>query len=201
MTFIVGITGGIASGKTTLVNFLKKNNYPVHDSDLIVKGIYSKPKPSFIKYLKKTKLYILLKNKKIDKSAIREEIFFNKTKRKLLEKYIHKEVGLERKKFINKHKKRKSKIVFLDIPLLFEKKIKGVCSHIIFIYAPINLRKRRAIQRRGMSRTILRQIIKSQIADKNKMKKSDFVINTSKSKQNSYNQLKQIINNLKNAQK
>ena len=45
---IVGLTGGIASGKTTIVNFLKKKRFAIHDSDKVVKSIYSKPPPSFI---------------------------------------------------------------------------------------------------------------------------------------------------------
>ena len=55
MTTIVGLTGGIASGKSTVVHFLKKKRFAVHDSDKVVKNIYSKPAPKFIKYLKKIK--------------------------------------------------------------------------------------------------------------------------------------------------
>ena len=47
---IIGLTGGIASGKTTIVKLLKKNRLAVHDSDLVVGGIYSKPKTKFLKH-------------------------------------------------------------------------------------------------------------------------------------------------------
>ena len=49
---VVGITGGIATGKTTITNFLKKNKFAVHDSDAFVRTMYFKPAPAFIKYLK-----------------------------------------------------------------------------------------------------------------------------------------------------
>ena len=49
---IVGLTGGIASGKTTITNFLKKKRMKIHDSDLVIKNIYSKPPLKFINYLK-----------------------------------------------------------------------------------------------------------------------------------------------------
>ena len=61
---IVGITGGIASGKTTVVNFLKKKRIAIHDSDLIIKKTYINPSSGFINYLKK--ISPMLYNKIID---------------------------------------------------------------------------------------------------------------------------------------
>ena len=53
---IVGLTGGIASGKTTISNFLKKKKFAVHDSDYVVKKIYNNPSAVFVQHLKKNKL-------------------------------------------------------------------------------------------------------------------------------------------------
>ena len=101
---VVGLTGGIATGKTTITNFLKRKNYAVHDSDAVVKIMYSKPSQTFIKYLKEINLGKTIKGKTINKSKIREEIFGNQNKKKELEKYIHKEVKKSRDKFLTKHK-------------------------------------------------------------------------------------------------
>ena len=76
---IVGLTGGIASGKTTIVNFLKKQNYTIHDSDAVVKKIYLSPNPNFIKHLKNIGLSDAIKRRTINKSTIRYEIFNNST--------------------------------------------------------------------------------------------------------------------------
>ncbi|MDC0057513.1 dephospho-CoA kinase [Alphaproteobacteria bacterium] len=83
---VVGLTGGIASGKTTATNFLKKKKMKIHDSDLVVKNIYSKQSPKFKKYLKKINLASALKENKIDKRAIREDIFNNTKKKKIIGK-------------------------------------------------------------------------------------------------------------------
>ena len=83
---IVGLTGGIATGKTTIANFLKKNKFAAHDSDAVVKTMYLKPTPAFIKYLKDISLEKSIKGKKINKSSIREEIFRNQNKKRKLEK-------------------------------------------------------------------------------------------------------------------
>ena len=176
---VIGLTGGIASGKTTIMNFLKKKKFALHDSDDVVKKIYSKPEPKFLSYLKKTNLTNSIKGNKIDKKTIREEIFTNTEKRKLLEKYLHAKVKKSRDIFLKKNRQKKTQIVFLDIPLLFENKLEKICNYTILFYASLKIRKQRAIRRRGMQKRILVKIIKSQLSDKIKKKKADYIINTS----------------------
>ena len=195
---VIGLTGGIASGKTTIVKLLKKNRLAVQDSDLVVEDIYLKPKTKFTNYLKKINLGKSLKGKKIDKKIIREEIFSDTKKRKLLESYIHAEVKKARNVFLKKHSQKKTKIVFLDIPLLFENKLEKICDFTILFYAPLTIRKKRAIRRRGMQKTILKKIIKSQLNDKIKKKKADFVVSTSINKSRSFSEVLKIIESIKN---
>ena len=194
---VIGLTGGIASGKTTIMNFLKKKKFAVHDSDSVVKKIYSKPEPKFLSYLKKTNLKNFIKGNKIDKKTIREEIFTNTEKRKLLEKYLHAKVKKSRDIFLKKNRQKKTQIVFLDIPLLFENKLEKICNYTILFYASLKIRKQRAIRRRGMQKRILVKIIKSQLSDKIKKKKADYIINTSASKDWCFNKILKTIEQIK----
>ena len=194
---VVGLTGGIASGKTTIVEFLKKKKLAVHESDSIVRSIYSKPNKKFKTYLKKINLGKSLKGKKIDKNIVREEIFYNTKKRKLLEEYLHSEVKKDRNIFLKKNKQKKTKIVFMDTPLLFENKLEKICDYTILFYAPLKTRKQRAIARSGMQRKILEKIIKSQLSDKIKKKKADFIVNTLVSKSRCFNKISKIIELIK----
>ena len=194
---IVGLTGGIASGKTTITNFLKKKRMKIHDSDLVIKNIYSKPPLKFINYLKAINLKNSLRGNKIDKKIIREEIFSNIKKRKLLEKYLHDKVKTSRNIFLKKNRQKKTHIVFLDIPLLFENKLEKICNYTILFYAPLKTRKQRGIRRKGMQKTILEKIIKSQLSDKNKKRKADFLINTSTNKSNCFKKILKIIQLIK----
>ena len=155
MIKVIAITGGIGSGKTTFCEYLKKNNFAVHESDLVVRQLYSKPNKKFLNYLKKTKLFNAIKKNKINKTIIREEIFNNKTKKKKLEKFIHTEVRKSRNKFLSEHKKKKTKLVFLDIPLLFESRLHNICDCVILLYLPKKFRIQRAMKRKGMKRKIL----------------------------------------------
>ena len=75
MTLIIGITGGIGSGKSTLVEYLRKKNFYVHDSDEIVKKIYEKSSKELKNYLVNIGLQESIKNKKINKKIIAEKIF------------------------------------------------------------------------------------------------------------------------------
>ena len=194
---VIGFTGGIASGKTTITNFLKKKKFAVHDSDSVVKKIYSEPGPKFLSYLKKTNLKNSIKDNKIDKKIIREEIFTNTEKRKLLEKYLHAKVKKSRDIFLKKNRQKKTQIVFLDIPLLFENKLEKICNYTILFYAPLKIRKQRAARRKGMQKRILVKIIKSQLSDKIKKKKADFIINTSASKDRCFNKILKTIKQIK----
>ena len=194
---VVGLTGGIASGKTTITNFLKKKKFVVHDSDSVVKNIYSEPRPKFLSYLKKINLKNSIKDNKVDKKTIREEIFTNTEKRKLLERYLHAKVKKSRDVFLKKNRQKKTQIVFLDIPLLFENKLEKICNYTILFYAPLKIRKQRAIRRRGMQKKILVKIINSQLSDKIKKKKADFIINTSASKDRCFNKILKTIKQIK----
>ena len=134
-----------------------------------------------------------MRGKKIKKHIIREEIFKNQSKKRKLEKFVHNEVRKHRDLFLKKHKQKKTKIVFLDIPLLFENKLENICNYTILFYAPLKIRKQRAIRRKDMKKTTLNKIVKSQLTDNFKKKKADFIIKTSTSKSWSFNKIMKAI--------
>ena len=159
---IIGLTGGIASGKTTIINFLKKKKYVTHDSDAVVKKMYSTPTPNLIKNLKSIGLSDSIKNKKINKSMIREEIFNNQSKKRKLERFIHNEVRKSREQFIKIHKKKKTKVLILDIPLLFEARLSHICDYIILLYVSKKTKVQRALSRGGITKQTILKILKHQ---------------------------------------
>ena len=196
MTIFVGITGGIATGKSTIVKFLQKNGYKVHDSDLVVNKMYSQPNKKLFGILKKIGLSKSINNKRINKRFIRDEIFSNKLKKKKLEKFIHKEVRISRNLFIKKNKNKKNKIIFFDIPLLFEAKLTHICHYIILLYTPKKTKIERALKRKNINKETVIKILKNQIDDKIKKKKSDYIINTSKPKKHSFKMILGAISNI-----
>ena len=188
---VVGLTGGIASGKSFVISYLKKKKIPTHESDVIIKKIYSKPSAKFLAFLSNNGFETAIKRKKIVKRIIRNEIFKNSKKKEKLEKYLHLEVANERKKFLKKNKNKK--IVFLDIPLLFEKNLQFICDYVCSTTAPIYIRKKRALKRQGITEKIFYLILKNQTTDTKRKKLSDYLIQTNISKKKTYLKIDNIM--------
>ena len=112
MTKIIGITGGIGSGKTTLCQHLKKIGFLVHESDKFVADIYKNPKKPFLSFLKKNVSKEVVQNYKVNKQKVADIIFSNDEVRKKLEKYIHKEVKISRENFIKKKPQKQKRCYF-----------------------------------------------------------------------------------------
>ena len=140
MTQIIAITGGIGSGKSTLCNKLKEKGFKIHSSDDQVTKIYKNPEKKFITYLSTIGLSKSISKKKIDKKIISKIIFENKQIRKKLELYIFKIVRKNRSDFIKKEKEKKTRLIFVDIPLLFENNLEKQFHKVISLIASKKVR-------------------------------------------------------------
>jgi dephospho-CoA kinase len=182
MTKLVGITGGIGSGKTTLSNHLKKLGYLVHESDVVVSQMYNKPKKKFLNFIKEKISKEAVNNNKINKTKIANVIFKNKEIKKSLETRIHKEVQNSRDAFIKKNKKNKKKLIFADIPLLLENKLENGFDLVICIISSKKNRIKRVLENKKFTKENLKQIFKAQTTDKERKKRSQIIINNNKTK-------------------
>ena len=182
MTKLVGITGGIGSGKTTFSNHLKKLGYVVHESDVVVSEIYSNPKKNFLSFIKEKISQDATNHYKINKAEIANVIFSNNKIKKLLERRIHKEVQISREAFIKKYTKKKKKIIFADIPLLFENRLEKSFDSVICIISSKKNRTKRILKNKKFTKENLKKIFKAQTTDKERKKRSQIIINNNKTK-------------------
>ena len=182
MTKRVGITGGIGSGKTTFSNHLKKLGYLIHESDVVVSEIYNKPQKEFLRFVKEKISKDAVKHNKVNKAEITNVIFSNKKIKKLLERRIHKDVQNSRETFIKKHTKKKEKIIFADIPLLFENKLEKKFDLVICIISTKKNRTKRVLKNKKFTKENLNKIFKAQTTDKERRKHSQIIINNNKTK-------------------
>ena len=182
MTKVIGITGGIGSGKTTLCKHLKKNGYLVHESDELVSKMYEKPSKQFLSFLKKNISEDVVQNYKINKKKVSNIIFNSDTNRKRLEKYIHKEVRLSRENFIKKNQKNKKNVIFVDIPLLFENNLDKNFDIVLCVISKKKIRKERVLKSKKFTKQILKKIFSSQTSDKNRRLRAQIIINNNKTK-------------------
>ncbi len=176
---IIGITGSIGMGKTTVSNMFKMLKIPVFDSDQEVKEILEKNNDIIEKISRIWPDTILLykKEKKINKVLLGNKIFKNKKERKKLEKIIHPLVRKKRTYFLEKA--AKFSIVGLDIPLLYETGMNKNCDYIFLVNARKEIQKKRVLKRPDMTEKKFLLINKSQWPFKKKIKQNPFIISTS----------------------
>ena len=176
MTKTIAITGGIGSGKSTFCSKLKEKGFKIHSSDEQVAKIYKNPEKKFVTYLRTIGLSKSISKKNIDKKIISKIIFENKQIRKKLELYIFKIVRKKRSDFIRQEKQKKTRLIFIDIPLLFENNLEKQFNKVISIIASKRVRLKRLKKTRKMTENQFKNITRSQTSDVIRKKKSDYVI-------------------------
>ncbi len=196
MTKIIAITGGIGSGKSTLCSKLKDKGFKIHSSDEQVAKIYKYPDKKFFTYLRTIGLSKSISKKNIDKNIISKIIFENKQIRKKLELYIFKIVRKKRFDFIKQEKEKKTRLIFIDIPLLFENNLEKQFHKVICIIASKRVRLKRLIKTRKMTETQFKNIIKSQTSDVIRKNKSDYVIYNNSTLKDYKTKINKLINKL-----
>tara|TARA_Y100000591_G_scaffold310036_1_gene311943 strand:+ start:1133 stop:1729 length:597 start_codon:yes stop_codon:yes gene_type:complete len=196
MTLLVAITGGIGSGKSTFSKEVLKRKLKLLDSDKQVNLIYSKPSKDFKNYLKKIGLGSALLKNKINKKTISEVIFFNKEIKKKLEKYIFEIIRKERSDFIKREKKLKTKIIFFDIPLLFENNLGNSFDTVISIISSKKERWKRLKKSKKISKEVFQKIVKSQTKDTLRKANSDIVIYNNKTMKNYLKNVNKVLDNI-----
>ena len=196
MTKTIAITGGIGSGKSTFCSKLKKKGFKIHSSDEQVAKIYKNPEKKFVTYLRTIGLSKSISKKNINKKIISKIIFENKQIRKKLELYVFNIVRNKRSNFIIKEKQKKTKLVFIDIPLLFENNLEKQFHKVISIIAPKQTRLKRLKKTRKMTEKQFKNIIRSQTSDVIRKKKSDYVIYNNSTLRNYKIKINKLINKL-----
>ena len=164
----IGITGSLASGKTTASQILSYRRGPLFSADKIVKKLY---KDENFKRLLSKKFNI--KNDNFIKKNLKKIIFANKKNILKLEKIIHPQVRINMKKFTNKNKNKK--FLFYEIPLLIESKLMKYFNIIIFVKAKRNLRLKRFKSNNGDEK-LFNMLDKKQLNDKKKVKFCDHLV-------------------------
>ena len=196
MTKTIAITGGIGSGKSTFCSKLKEKGFKIHSSDEQVAKIYKNPDKKFVTYLRTIGLSKSVSKKNIDKKIISKIIFENKKIRKKLELYIFKIVRKKRSDFIKQEKEKKTRLIFIDIPLLFENNLENQFHKVISVIASKQERLKRLKKTRKMSETQFKNIIRSQTSDIIRKKKSDYVVYNNSTLKDYKTKINKLINKL-----
>lgn len=170
---IVGLTGGIASGKSTVSNLFRKYGIEIVDADKVAKEV-SEKKESIEKISNIFGKDILDSDGKIVREKLREKAFKNRELLQELNKIIHPQVMEYFKR--KKEENSKDEILIFDIPLLYETKMEYLCDKIIVVGVDVQKQIRRVVARDGSSEELAKKIIFNQMPLDEKIKKTDIVI-------------------------
>ncbi len=190
---IIGITGSIACGKSTVSNYLKSKGYIVIDADRIGHEALDDD------YVKE-KLVLafgneILEDNKISRQKLGELVFGNSSNLNVLNSIIHPEI---RKKILEKIDKNNDKeLIFIDVALLFEAKFDDLVDKIIVVYVDKNTQLTRLMKRNSISEKEALSRIVSQMSPIEKAKLGDHTVNNNLDVINTYEQVDKVLSELK----
>lgn len=177
-TIVIGITGGVATGKSTVANLLRKKFKYFTSADEIAHRIVEKGKPAYKKLVRAFGKGILAKNGSINRKALAGVVFGDTKKRKLLQKITHPKIISTMKKDISAFSKR-SRIVLFEAPLLFEASLEGIADIIIVVVSKKTNQLKR-FMKKGYSKAETERRIKAQLPLTVKIQRADIVIYNNK---------------------
>lgn len=193
MILIIGITGSIACGKSLVSNYLQEKGYTIIDADKI--GHMALENDEVKKQLVNKFGKSILKDKEVNRVTLGKLVFENNENLKELNNIIHPQIRKNISEQIQVHKNEK--LVFVDVPLLFEAKFDDLVEKIIVISLDEKIQLERLMNRNSLSKEEALQRIKSQIPVREKEKLGDYVVDNSFTQENTYNQVDRILEKLK----
>ena len=172
MTKIVGLTGGIGSGKSTIAAYFKKRGVPVYIADDEAKKIMNDPE--VVKKVQSVFDENIIENKQLNRKKIAELVFSSPEQLKKLNSIVHPEVKKHFLDWVKKHEKHP--FVIKEAAILFESGTYKDCDKIILVTAPEDLKIARVMKRDSVSREQVLERMKNQWSDEKKIPLSDYVI-------------------------
>ncbi|WP_080776712.1 dephospho-CoA kinase [Chryseobacterium phocaeense] len=187
---IIGLTGGIGSGKTTVARFIEEFGFPVYYSDDRAKAIVNESEDL------KTKIKALLGNEAYDENSmydrkfVAEKVFSNKELLHELNEIIHPAVKVDFEEWLKKQTKY---LVFKETALLFELRLNRQCYKSLLVTAEDNIRAKRVMDRDGKTYREVEAVMEKQMPEKDKIKLADCIIYNNTNLDDLKEQTEQII--------
>ena len=173
---LVGLTGNIASGKSTVAQLLSERGATIIDADVLARRAVERGTKAFDAIARRWGTSVLTPDGHLDRTALRRVVFGNAKELEALNDIVHPEVERLREVRIDEARGRGDRIVVCDIPLLFEKKMVRQFERILLVDAPRPLRLERLVSDRGLRETEAMDMIAAQMPAELKRARADFVI-------------------------
>ena len=193
----IGITGSIACGKSTVSDYLKEKGYTIIDADKL--GHVALTSEDVKRRLSETFGANILVNNEISREVLGKLVFGNDNNLKKLNNIIHPKIKELILKLQEEHKNEN--LVFLDIALLYEANFVDLVEKVVVVYVDDGVQLERLMTRNSLSKEEALKRIESQMSPQEKASLGDFVINNSYKKEDTFQQIDEILEKLKRGDK
>ena len=197
MKKIIGLTGGIASGKSTVSNWLISQGYPVVDADIAARKVVEPGMPALREITEAFGRDILLEDGTLDRKKLGAIIFSDEEKRQTLNAIVHPAVREWMRQETDHAFSEGASVVIMDIPLLFESKLTHMVEETVLVYVSMETQLKRLMDRDGYSEADALARIHAQMPIDDKRKLADYIIDNNGPVSETIEQVKEIMKQFK----
>ena len=199
---LLGVTGGIASGKTTVAGMLEELGAPIIDFDVLSRVVVEPGKPAWKEIVAYFGEQVLQEDKALDRKKLSEIVFRDFEKRKKLEGFIHPRIFDEFIRLVKEYAAKDPNVIIqAAVPLLYEVNLQYLFHKVLLVYIPEEIQIERLMKRDDISREMAVNILKSQLPIEEKRGFADFVVDNSWSLEDTKRQVKEVWEKLIKIQK
>jgi dephospho-CoA kinase len=196
---VVGLTGGIASGKSTVSRMFEQAGIPVICSDELARKVVRPGSQGLAEIRRIFGDAVLDSEGKLDREAMARLVFQDRSKRKILESIIHPRVEEEQNKRLRTLERQEHSIVVVDVPLLYETGWERFVDLVVVVYAPRHVQEERLVTRDGMSVEDARSRLDAQMPIDEKRRLADRLVDNGNTLEHTLRQVESVIEELKKA--
>lgn len=175
----LGLTGGIACGKSTVLAMFAKRGIPTVDADVLARRVVEPGEPAWREIVERFGADLLLPDGRIDRKRLGALVFSDEAARRDLNRIVHPRVRAAMWREVEEIERRGAKLVVCDVPLLFESGLEDRFDAVMVVYVPPEEQLRRLMARNGLTREEALARIRAQMPIEEKRRRADYVIDNS----------------------
>ena len=198
---LLGVTGGIATGKSTVARILEELGAPIIDFDVLARIVVEPGKPAYEEIVAYFGRQVLAEDGALNRRRLSEIVFSDLEKRKKLEGFTHPRIGEEFLRQVGIHTRDKpDAVIQVAVPLLIEQNMNHLFDKLLLVYTPEETQIQRLMMREGISREAALAMVRSQMSIEDKKGYVDFVIDNTGPREDTRRQVQQLWDTLRGFQ-
>ncbi|KAE9527471.1 dephospho-CoA kinase [Testudinibacter aquarius] len=174
MTYIIGLTGGIGSGKSTIADLFAELGVPIVDADVVAREVVAPGSPLLAQIAEHFGQQVITAEGGLDRAALRQIVFADKDKTEWLNQLLHPVI---RQRMLRQLQQQTALYVLWVVPLLIENKLTEYCDRVLVVDVSEAIQLQRAVRRDNSNIQQIKKIMQAQVSRQQRLAKADDVIN------------------------